>query len=333
MLAARAQALRQRLARAEPDARARRRLWERLLQGPFRQAVLSGAETEAETVLADELEGGQRQPAGRVALIGCGPGDPDLLTLKALQHLQEADVLVIDRLVDPRILDYARRDAERIFVGKDPRGASTTQAEINRILVREAAAGKVVARLKGGDPLVFGRAAEEMAALQRAGIPVEVVPGVTSALACAARVGLPVTLREHVRQFSVVTGATADAAMPGLDWKALAAPGAAFAIYMGVGNAPLIRANLLAAGAGADTPVVIVENGTRENERAVATTLRDLTESVTQLGLDAPAVILVGLDWAGAGLERPEGVIVFERRQMPPLRSAEAPSPAAEVYP
>jgi uroporphyrin-III C-methyltransferase/precorrin-2 dehydrogenase/sirohydrochlorin ferrochelatase len=329
-LASRAGALRQSLAKAEPDARVRRRLWERLLQGPFRDAVLSGAETQAERILAAELA--ESQPAGRVALIGCGPGDPDLLTLKALQRLQEADVLVVDRLVDPRILDYARRDAERILVGKDPRGASIAQAEINRILVREARAGKVVARLKGGDPLVFGRAAEEMAALQRAGIPVEVVPGVTAALACAARVALPATLRERVRQFSVVAGATADA-MLDLDWKALAAPGAAFAIYMGVGNAPLIRANLLAAGAGAGTPVVVIENGTRANERAVATTLRDLTECVVQLGLTAPAVILVGLDWADAGLERPEAVAVFERRQALPLRSAEVPCPAAEIYP
>ena len=158
-----------------------------------------------------------------MALIGCGPGDPDLLTLKALQRLQEADVLVVDRLVNPKILDYARRDAERIFVGKTPGGPTTSQAEINRILVREASAGKVVARLKGGDPFIFGRAAEEMAALQAAGIGVEVVPGVTAAHACAARIGLPVTLRERVRQFSVVTGATADGA-PDLDWQALASP-------------------------------------------------------------------------------------------------------------
>ena len=159
-----------------------------------------------------------------MALIGCGPGDPDLLTLKALQRLQEADVLVVDRLVNPRILEYARRDAERIFVGKTPGGPATSQAEINRILVREASAGKIVARLKGGDPFIFGRAAEEMAALQQAGIAVEVVPGVTAAHACAARVGLPVTLRERVRQFSVVTGATADADL-GLDWQALVADG------------------------------------------------------------------------------------------------------------
>src|SRR5205085_4813847 len=171
---------------------------------------------------------------GRVALIGCGPGDPDLLTLKALQHLQAADVLVVDRLVNPQILDYARRDAERIYVGKTPRGPATSQAEINRILVREASAGKVVARLKGGDPFIFGRAAEEMAALQAAGIPVEVVPGVTAAHACAARIGLPVTLRERVRQFSVVTGAAAEGE-PDLDWQALASERSAFAVYMGVG--------------------------------------------------------------------------------------------------
>jgi uroporphyrin-III C-methyltransferase/precorrin-2 dehydrogenase/sirohydrochlorin ferrochelatase len=330
-LAARAQALRQRIAETVTDPRARRRLWERLLQGPFRRAVLAGADADAERILADEMEVGQRQHAGRVALIGCGPGDPDLLTLKALQRMQEADVLIIDRLVDPRILDYARRDAERIFVGKDPHGPSTPQAEIDRILVREATAGKVVARLKGGDPFIFGRAAEEMAALQRAGIPVEVVPGVTAAHACAARIGLPLTLRERVRQFSVVTGATADG-MPDLDWAALTAPGAACAIYMGVGNAPIIRRRLLAAGADPETPVVVVENGTRENERAAATTLHDLADCVAHLGFVGPAVIFVGLDWTDACIERPEGIAVYRRRPAAADRHAEqAPGVALEV--
>lgn len=328
-LARRASALRHQVADAQPDARARRRLWERLLLGPFRRAVLSGAEAEAKRILAAELTGSEPVRAGRVTLIGCGPGDPDLLTLKALQRLQEADVLVIDRLVDARVLDYARRDAERILVGKNPRGSSTSQAEINRILVREAAAGKVVARLKGGDPLIFGRAAEEMAALQTAGIPVEIVPGVTAAHACAARVALPVTLREHVRQFAVVTGANADG-LPDLDWQTLTAPGVAFAIYMGVGNAPIIRANLLAAGADPSTPVVVVENGTREDERAVATTLGDLTDAVAQLGLHAPAVILVGLDWAEAGLARPDHVTAY-KRQRAELRNEPAPTTAAEA--
>ena len=316
-LAKRAQGLRDTVAKAVADPRARRRLWERLLQGPFRRAVLRGAEDEAGRILAAELHGEDRPGArtlGRVALIGCGPGDPDLLTLKAVQRLQEADVLVVDRLVNARVLEYARRDAERIFVGKTPGGPTTSQAEINRILVREAGAGKVVARLKGGDPFVFGRAAEEMAACQAVGIDVEVVPGVTAAHACAARIGLPVTLRERVRQFSIVTGTTAEGE-PDLDWQALAAEGAAFAVYMGVGNAPLLRRNLLAAGADPATPVVIVENGTLETERAIATTLADLTDAVAQLSVASPAVIFVGLDWDEAGLCRPETVTVHHRRQ------------------
>ncbi len=331
-LVRRAQSLRSVVAGRVADPRVRRRLWERLLQGPFRRAVLSGSEAEAGRILAAELQGAA-EPApdlryGRVALIGCGPGDPDLLTLKALQRLQEADVLVVDRLVNPKILEYARRDAERIEVGKTPRGASTSQAEINRILVREASAGKVVARLKGGDPFIFGRAAEEMAALQAAGIRVEIVPGVTAAHACAARIGLPVTLRERVRQFSVVTGSTADGE-PELDWRALAVEGTAFAIYMGVGNAPLLRRNLLGAGAAADTPVVIVENGTLENERAIATTLQDLSDGVAHFAVSGPAVIFVGLDWSDAGLARPENVTVY-RRQRQPAR-ADATKQLAEV--
>ena len=329
-LASRAQSLRSVVADTIPDGRARRRLWERLLQGPFRRAVLSGAEADATRIFEGELSGSLAPGPGRVALIGCGPGDPDLLTLKALQRMQEADVLVVDRLVNPKILDYARRDAERIFVGKTPGRKSTSQAEINRILVREAAAGKTVARLKGGDPLIFGRAAEEMAALQAAHIDVEVIPGVTAAHACAARVALPVTLREHVRQFSVVTGTTADGE-PELDWAALAAKGSAFAIYMGVGNAPVIRRNLLTAGANPETPVVIVENGTHENERAVATTLQDLTDCVTQHAIAGPAVIFVGLDWQDAGLQRPDTVIVH-RRQAQPERRHEPEPICAEVF-
>jgi uroporphyrin-III C-methyltransferase / precorrin-2 dehydrogenase / sirohydrochlorin ferrochelatase len=330
LLARRALLLRDAVAKGVADARARRLLWERLLQGPFRRAVLSGAEREADRIFAKELEGASAPERGRVALIGCGPGDPDLLTLKALQRMQEADVLVVDRLVNPKVLDYARRDAERIFVGKTPGGPSVSQAEINRILVREAAAGKVVARLKGGDPFIFGRAAEEMAALQAAHIAVEVVPGVTAAHACAARVGLPLTLREHVRQFSVATGATADGE-PELDWHALAAKGSAFAIYMGLGNAPVIRRHLLAAGVEPETRVVIVENGTRENERAMATTLQDLTDCVAQLEVAGPAVIFVGLDWADAGLERPDTVTVYQRR-LQPSRQPEQAMLAAEVF-
>ncbi len=329
-LAARAQSLRDLVAEKIPDVPARRRLWERLLSGPFRHAVLNGADTEAGRILATALQGGEMPAIGRVALIGCGPGDPDLLTLKALQRLQEADVLVVDLLVNPKILEYARRDAERIFVGKTPGGPTTAQAEIDRILVREAQAGKVVARLKGGDPFIFGRAAEEMVALQAAGISVEVVPGVTAAHACAARIGLPVTLRERVRQFSVVTGTTADGA-PDLDWQALARKGSAFAIYMGVGNAPVVRGRLLSAGADPATPVVIVENGTHDNERAFATTLADITNCIDEHAIAGPAVIFVGLDWAHAGLARPATVTVHQRRRRASCTNLE--SPAVETTP
>jgi uroporphyrin-III C-methyltransferase/precorrin-2 dehydrogenase/sirohydrochlorin ferrochelatase len=311
LLARQARALRAQIAKAVPDLPARRRLWQRLLQGPFRRAILAGTDEEASRVLAAEVAGAAPAP-GRVALVGCGPGDPDLLTLKALQRLQDADVVVIDALVHPRILEYARRDAERIWVGKIPGGKRTSQQEINRILLREAAAGKVVARLKGGDPLIFGRAGEEMAALEAAGIACEVIPGVSAAQACAARLGLPLTRRNRVRQFSLVTGAAAEGE-PDLDWPALARKDAAFAVYMGVGKAPLLRRRLLDAGAHPSTPCVIMENGTLQGERALATTLEDLTEGLAELGITGPAVIFIGLDWSAAGLARPEHVALFRR--------------------
>jgi uroporphyrin-III C-methyltransferase/precorrin-2 dehydrogenase/sirohydrochlorin ferrochelatase len=244
-------------------------------------------------------------------LIGCGPGDPDLLTLKAQQRLQEADVLVVDRLVNPAILEYARRDAVRIDVGKEPEGPSAAQEDINQILVREALKGQRVARLKGGDAFIFGRAAEEAAAVRAAGVPVEVIPGITAAHACAASVGLPLTLRRKVRQFAVVTGASADGAFD-LDWAALAKEGQAFAIYMGVRSAPRFCNELLAAGARPETPVVIVENGTLADERAVAAQLSELPAAIAVKGIKGPAIIFVGLDWAAAGLTRPDKLEVYE---------------------
>jgi uroporphyrin-III C-methyltransferase / precorrin-2 dehydrogenase / sirohydrochlorin ferrochelatase len=248
---------------------------------------------------------------GVVSLIGCGPGEPDLLTLKAQQRLQEADVLVIDRLVNPAILDYARHSARRIDVGKNPNGTSFPQEEINRILVREALLGNNVARLKGGDAFVFGRAAEEMAAVRAAGATVEIIPGITAAHACAASVGLPLTQRGDIREFTVLTGATRDGVLD-FDWAALARPGHAFAIYMGVGSSSTFAEKLLAAGADDQTPVVIVENGTRTNERSVATNLGLLARAVQETGITGPAIIFVGLSWDAAYLTRPAKVEVFD---------------------
>lgn len=267
--------------------------------------------------------------AGRVVLIGCGPGQPDLLTLRAVRALGEADVLVVDRLVGEGVLAFARSDATVIHVGKEAGGPSTPQAEINRVLVREALQGRRVARLKGGDGFVFGRAAEEMAAVRAAGIDVEVVPGITAAHACAASIALPLTLRESVRRFSLVTGATADGA-PELDWAALAGPGQAFAIYMGVRTARTLRHKLLAADAAPGMPVVVVENGTRADERAVATTLGDLVDAIAAFGITGPAIIFGGLAWQDANLTMPDKVHAY--RAPPPHASGPSPAaPAADV--
>jgi uroporphyrin-III C-methyltransferase/precorrin-2 dehydrogenase/sirohydrochlorin ferrochelatase len=247
---------------------------------------------------------------GVVTLIGCGPGDPELLTVKALKRLRDADVLVADRLVGAAVLGLARPDARIIDAGKEPGGPSMPQDEINRILVREALLGKRVARLKGGDGFVFGRAAEEMAAVRAAGIEVVVIPGITAAHACAASVGLPLTLRSHVRQFSILTGATADGELDH-DWAALARQGQAFAIYMGVRSAADMRGSLLAAGADRATPIVIVENGTLPEERAIATTLDLLAAAVRDTGITGPAIIFVGLSWDAANLSRPASIEVY----------------------
>jgi uroporphyrin-III C-methyltransferase/precorrin-2 dehydrogenase/sirohydrochlorin ferrochelatase len=315
-LASRAKALRRRVQETVTDPVVRRRTWEALLQGRWRAAILSDDHDAAVSELERQLAVGDERPdpLGSVALIGCGPGEPDLITLKAQQYLQSADVLVMDRLVNPAILEYARRDAIRIDVGKDPEGDAARQDDINRILVCEALKGHRVARLKGGDAFVFGRAAEELSAVRAAGIPAEVVPGITAAHACAASVGLPVTLRTRVRQFAVVTGASADGPID-LDWAALAKPGQAFAIYMGVRTAPRFREQLLRAGASPTTPIVIVENGTLPTERSLLTDLETMTNAIAAKGIRGPAVIFVGLDWNTAGLSKPEKVETFASRQ------------------
>jgi uroporphyrin-III C-methyltransferase/precorrin-2 dehydrogenase/sirohydrochlorin ferrochelatase len=292
---------------AEPELR--RRLWERLLRGPWRNSILDRDDHGAALAVEREIAGAADlgKSGGRVSLVGAGPGDPDLLTLRAQQRLQEADVIVVDGLVPDAILEHARRDAHVIRAGKQGYGTATDQSEINRILVREAAKGQRVVRLKGGDPFIFGRAAEEMAAVRAAGIAVDVVPGITAAHACAASIGLPLTLRRKVRHFSIVTGAT-DTGLTDLDWKSLARPGHAFAIYMGLRTAPAIAGRLLAEGASATLPVIVVENGTRPSERVLRTTLGSLPDALAAKRIDGPAVIFVGLDWEAAHLTPPERV-------------------------
>jgi len=232
-----------------------------------------------------------RRPAGKVWLIGAGPGDAELLTLKAVRVLGEADVVLVDDLVNRDILAHARPSARVIGVGKRGGCRSTPQAFIDRLMVRLAKSGAAVARLKGGDPFMFGRGGEEMLALRAAGIDCEVVPGITSGMAVPASLGIPVTHRECSRGVTFVTG---HAAATEPNWRALAQSGTTLVIYMGVGNLPKIQAALLAAGLPARLPACAIQNGTLGTARHVVSTLAALHADVTAAAIGSPAIIVIG---------------------------------------
>ena len=311
-----------------PFGAARRAFWSEVVSGAPAEAILAGDEAKGRRLIAAALAGAPVEAqAGRVILVGAGPGDPELLTLKAVRALKSADVILHDALIDARVLDHARREAHVVDVGKRAGGRAVVQREINAAMIEHARAGKVVVRLKGGDPLVFARAAEEIAAVEAAGIAVEIVPGITAAQACAADARLPLTYRGEVRQLSLVTGAATDGE-PDLDWDALARPGQAFAIYMGVRTAGRIVRRLLAAGCDPSTRVVIVENGAREGRRVIATVLGDLADAIAVHGVTGPAIAFVGLDWADAGLEPPQGVEWHAPQPLPRPLSIPHPLPA-----
>lgn len=279
------------------DGTRRRAFWRKFFFGPIRDAFLAGDTRDFDQRMEDALTSadGAVGTHGRVALVGSGPGNPELLTLRAQRLLQDADVIVYDRLAGERVLEFARRDARRIAVGKTPGRPSPSQQDINDILIAEARLGHSVVRLKGGDPYIFGRGAEEQSALAQAGIGFEVVPGVTAAVACAASIRLPLTTRGQNRSFTLLTGMTENGAAEH-DWNALATPGSAFAIYMGVGTAEAMQRNLMLAGIAPDTPVTIVENGTLPGERSVVTDIVRLTETIDADGIKGPAIIYVGLE-------------------------------------
>lgn len=283
------------------DAPARRRAVEALIDGPRGAAILRG-ETPA---LSDaELDLGAIGVEGHVSLVGAGPGDPDLLTLKALRALQDADVIVYDKLVDARVLDLARRDAERIYVGKSKADHTLGQDNINALLVREARAGRRVVRLKGGDPFIFGRGGEEAEALLEADIAFDIVPGITAALGCAASAAIPLTHREIVQGVTLITGHAAEGE-PDLDWNSLARLKHTLALYMGVSNGALIAERLIAAGLAAQTPVAIIENGTRSDERVIEATLATLGQALRVSRIEAPALVLIGEVVARRAKHRP----------------------------
>jgi uroporphyrin-III C-methyltransferase/precorrin-2 dehydrogenase/sirohydrochlorin ferrochelatase len=270
------------------DTDTRRLFWERVFDGEVADHVLAGREAEARRALAHALNAPHERPHGRVALVGAGPGDPDLLTLRALRLLQDADVILYDRLVSPAILARARRDAELRFVGKEPGVQSASQEDINAQLVRLARAGKRVVRLKGGDPFVFGRGGEELEALRAADVDVEVVPGITAAIGCAASARIPLTHRDHAHGLALLNGHDE------LDYAHLANPALTLAIYMGGARLDAICAGLLAHGRGITTPAALVEKGTTEEERVITGTLGDIAARARAAGVGTPALLFIG---------------------------------------
>ena len=272
----------------------RRAFWERFVDRAFagNQPPEEGVDR---TLLADAERLGRAPATGRVTLVGAGPGDAELLTLKAVRALQAADVILFDDLVSEEVLELARREAKRLLVGKRGGRASCKQQDINDMMVRLAKAGKRVVRLKSGDPMIFGRAGEEIARLQEEGIPVDVVPGITAANAMAARLGISLTHRDHAQSVRFVTGHSRDGGLPqDMDWSSLADPHTTNVFYMGGRTAPLIAARLIDEGASPATPVVIVSKVSRPAERQWRGTLKNMAEGIASIGYDDPVLIAIG---------------------------------------
>lgn len=286
--------LRARIRARLPDLSARRRFFERILAGPAQALLRRGAVDAARHSVEAELLATPPARRGSVALVGAGPGDPGLLTLRALRVLNEADVILHDRLVSSDVLALARRDAERIDVGKRVGGDhDATQQHIHAQMIALAEAGKRVVRLKGGDPFVFGRGGEELEALRARGIEFEVVPGITAAVACAAHAGIPLTHRDHAQSLRLLT-AQARSGEAEHDWATLAQPRQTLAFYMGVSGLAHLRNSLVDHGLAASTPFALIENGSRPQQRVIAGTLGELPELAEAHAVQAPALLVIG---------------------------------------
>ncbi len=272
----------------------RRMFWEKILQGSIAEQVFANNLPQAEKQLRDAIL--QHNPdlkMGEVYLIGAGPGDPDLLTFKALRLMQQADVIVYDRLVSAEIVELARRDAEKIYVGKERDNHSLPQASINELLANLALAGKRVARLKGGDPFIFGRGGEEIETLVQHGIAFQVVPGVTAACGCASYAGIPLTHRDHAQSCTFVTGHLKDGSI-NLNWPQLAAPNQTVVIYMGLQGLPEICRQLVAHGCPPEQPIAIVQQGTTPHQKVLTGTLANISDKLALSPMKSPTLIIVG---------------------------------------
>jgi uroporphyrin-III C-methyltransferase/precorrin-2 dehydrogenase/sirohydrochlorin ferrochelatase len=271
----------------------RRIFWEDLLESTLAEKVLAGDEAAAEAMLLDTLANQKITQKGEVYLVGGGPGDPDLLTFRALRLMQKADVVVYDNLVSKPVLEMTRRDAQRIYVGKKRNEHTMPQESINELLLRLAQQGKRVLRLKGGDPFIFGRGGEEIETLVEHGIPFQVVPGITAASGVAAYAGIPLTHRDHAQSCVFVTGHLKDGSMD-IDWDALSRPKQTIVVYMGLHGLETLCAKLIEHGMPGTTPVAIVQQGTTQNQRVVIGTLATLPNNVLLEKLQAPTLIIIG---------------------------------------
>ena len=293
-LAQLAQRFRSRVKTAFSTINQRRVFWEDVFQGDIAERVFSGRDDEAERLLVERLEQqkGQRYQ-GEVYLVGAGPGDPDLLTFRALRLMQQADVVLHDRLVPDVIIDLCRRDADRIYVGKARADHAVPQEQINQLLVRLAKEGKRVLRLKGGDPFIFGRGGEEIEELAANGIPFQVVPGITAANGCSAYAGIPLTHRDHAQSVRFVTGHLKDGST-NLPWQELVARGQTVVFYMGLVGLPVICEQLIAHGRAPDTPIALIQQGTTAQQMVLTGTLASMPALVEQTEIKPPTLLIVG---------------------------------------
>ncbi|MGI3130609.1 siroheme synthase CysG [Halopseudomonas pachastrellae] len=293
-LAQLAKRFRQQVKSALPTINQRRAFWENIFQGEVAEHVFAGRDEQAAELLQQRLQDERGQTyQGEVYLVGAGPGDPDLLTFRALRLMQQADVVLHDRLVPPAIIDLCRRDAERIYVGKARSNHAVPQEEINQLLVRLAREGKRVLRLKGGDPFIFGRGGEEIEELAAHGVPFQVVPGITAANGCSAYAGIPLTHRDHAQSVRFVTGHLKDGST-NLPWRDLVAPGQTLVFYMGLVGLPEICSQLIAHGRGADTPIALVQQGTTVNQRVLIGSLADMPDRIANETIKPPTLLIVG---------------------------------------
>ena len=273
----------------------RRGFWEKVFQGQIAELVFAGKENQARAELRAMIQATEDAEfeKGEVYLVGAGPGDPDLLTFRALRLMQRADVVLYDRLVAPAIVDLVRRDADRIFVGKEKSNHVVPQPEINELLLSLAQEGKRVLRLKGGDPFIFGRGGEEIEDLVRHNIPFQVIPGITAAAGCASYAGIPLTHRDHAQSCLFVTGHLKDGSVD-LNWDALCHPGQTVVVYMGLTGLESICREMIRHGLKGTTPAALIQQGTTLNQRVIAATLDSLADAVAAANVKAPTLLIVG---------------------------------------